>query len=378
MTTTPQSQTPSEREIDRRAVRRVRRDRALIAIAIPVVLSLLYYLLIAPSQYRAELEFTIQGTQRAAPDVLGNIGIPAASGSANDTRLVVDYLRSADMVELLRREYGFADAYARFTLDPTSRLSRNAPMERAEAFWDDHLKLEYDAGTNLVRAVVAAYRPDDAKRLAEGVVAGAERLVVALDKNAQNAALKFATVQLQEQKRDYEDVRRRVAAVRSTATATLDAQATQAIQAVTQMDGELARLRVESATAAATYQPDAPQARAIATQIGALERERAAAIARAQRGPGSGAANVDMQARTALLDYEFAQKSYYAALQAYQNAVHQSDGNHRYVVAFIPPRLPEQSNYWSRLLNVVAVAIGSAILIGTAMLTYSVVKDHMQ
>jgi len=118
--------------------------------------------------------------------------------------------------------------------------------------------------------------------------------------------------------------------------------------------------------------------RAISAQIAALQTARRNAVRRAQTGPGANAAQSDMTARTALLDYEFAQRSYFAALQAYQAATHGTEGNHRYIVPFIPPHMPEKSNYWSRLWNVLAITLASAILMGVAMLTYSVIKDHAQ
>ncbi|MFM2099582.1 MAG: hypothetical protein RLZZ366_1121, partial [Pseudomonadota bacterium] len=338
--TTPQSDEPTERELARQA-KRTQRNRAIArAILVPTLLSLLYYLLIAPSSYQSKFEFMIEGTQKAAPDLLSGFGIPAASAASNDARIVGDYLRSAEMVNLLRNRWGFGEAYSRPTLDPFSRLSVQSPIERAVDFWHDKAKIDYDSTANTISVSVSAYTPADAKKLADGVLDGAKLIVNQLDSRASVTEQEVAGRQLDEQKRQFDEVRKRVAKIRGNDTMTLDAQSAQVVQTISQIDSEIARLRVEQATARSIYQPSAPQARSVDVKIAALEAARDSAVRRAQKGPGAGVAESDVSARTAVLDYEFAQKSYYAALQTYQAASNKADAKQRYVVAFIPPRLP--------------------------------------
>ncbi len=376
--TTPQSDEPTERELARQT-KRTQRNRGIArAILVPTLLSLLYYLLIAPSSYQSKFEFMIEGTQKAAPDLLSGFGIPAVSAASNDARIVGDYLRSAEMVNLLRNRWGFGEAYSRPTLDPFSRLSVQSPIERAVDFWHDKAKIDYDSTANTISVSVSAYTPQDAKKLADGVLDGANLIVNQLDARASVTEQEVAGRQLDEQKRQFDEVRKRVAKIRGSDTMTLDAQSAQVVQTISQIDSEIARLRVEQATARSIYQPSAPQARSVDAKITALETARNSAVRRAQTGPGSGVAESDVAARTAVLDYEFAQKSYYAALQTYQAASNKADAKQRYVVAFIPPRLPERSNYWLRLWNVLAIMLASTILVGVGMLTFSVIKDHAQ
>jgi capsular polysaccharide transport system permease protein len=376
--TTPQSAEPTERELARKA-RKSKRNRNIIrAILVPTLLSLLYYLLIAPATYHSNFEFMIEGTEKVAPDLLSGIGIPAVSGASNDAHVVRDYIRSAEMVALLRDKWRFREAYSRPSVDPLSRLAAGAPIEEAVDFWHDKAKIDYIPTGNTISVSVGAYTAEDAKLLAQGVLDGARLIVDQLDKRVSTAAQEVAAKQLAEQKLQFEEVRKRVTNIRGSDTMTLDAQSTQAVQTISQIDSEIARLRVEQATTRSIYQPSAPQSRAVDAKIVALESARNAAIKRAQQGLGKGVAESDVAARTAVLDYEFAQKSYYAALQAYQSAASSVEGKQRHIVAFIPPRLPERSDYWLRLWNVLAIMVVSAILAGVGMLTYSVIKDHSQ
>ena len=147
---------------------------------------------------------------------------------------------------------------------------------------------------------------------------------------------------------------------------------------VGEIEGLLANARVERAAAIAQFRPDSPQIRAMDERIAALERQRTEALREARGGFGVSEASRDVRAQTALLDYEFAQQAYYAAIQAERQAIAQRANERRYLVAFVPPRLAEISNYWQRVINIFAFAIGAAVVMAIAALGYSIVKDHME
>ena len=371
--------TPKERE---RAARRRRSLRmAGLGVLIPSAAALIYYAVITPPQFTSETQFTIQSVQRRAMggDLLSGLGLPAVSGATNDGRIAVDYIRSAAMVKQLRQTSGFDQAYSHFSLDPTAQISGKAPIEKATAFWRRKVKVNYDASGNTVRVAVKANRPEEALRLAQGVLEGSSNVVNSLNSQAQSLTAQTAQRDLQQKQTAYETARDRMANVRGARPlGALDAQTEQAAQMVTQIDTQIARIRVDLAVASTTYQPDSPQVVALRQQLGALQAERNRAAARAMSGPGSAAAAGDLNDRAAQMEYEFAQRAYYSAMEASRQAQSQAESDRRFIVSFVPPQRPESSNYWSRFTNVIAVALASAILLGTALLTFSVVKDHVQ
>ena len=130
------------------------------------------------------------------------------------------------------------------------------------------------------------------------------------------------------------EARRRVIASRANRATTIEGESAQQLSLVGSIEGELANARVERAGAIAQFRPDSPQVRAIDQRIAALEQQRAQAMAQIRGGPGESEARRDVSAQTAMLDYEFAQRAYYAAIQARQGAVSTRESERRYVVAF--------------------------------------------
>ena len=353
---------------------------ALVCILGPALLYALYLLLLAPAQFQTSTAFAVRGAEAAPIDALGALGISAPSSNTLDARIVEEYIRSNAMVEGLRERYGFEEAYSRFTLDPFSFLSANADHESATRFWRGKVRVMHDAASQSAIVEVSAFTPEDSLRLSQGVLTLSEELVNRLSDRAMNDLIGAADREIERKREEYEAARDRLAEYQGQRFSGVDVAtpAQQAMALVGSIDGQLAQKRTELATMSQTYQPDAPQLTGLRREIAALEAERERAVQRAMSTPGEQASSRQIEAQAVLMDYEFAQQAYTAALQAAESVRRQSINDRKYVVAYVPPREPEQSNWWRRLGNVFAVLIGSALLWGVGALIYSIIRDHME
>ena len=240
------------------------------------------------------------------------------------------------------------------------------------------MKAAYDTTSNDVNVQVNAYSPQESLRLAQGVLAAAKSVEDVLNKQVQQGSLNLAIAQVASTKKDYDAATKKITTLQGNVnTLTIGTEAAQSVALVGQIDTQLATLKVSQAAVQASFNPGAPQAKSVESQIASLESQRAAEIAKAKSAPGASQAEHDVEVQAALLDYQFAQKNYFAAESALVAAQPQNQ-NQSFVVAYIPPMLPQASDYWKRFLNVVAVALASALLLGAGSLGYSVIKDHLQ
>lgn len=377
-TTTPQAAQPTPRELLRREQQRRTLRTVAIWILGPTVASAIYFAIIAPPDYESKFEITIRGSQPPTTSIISQLGITPGAGATTDPRMVVDFLHSGATVQLLRARFGFDQAYGRFSLDPFAGVNSEAPLERQVGFWKHKLKADYDSVANTITLSVSAYTPQDALRLAQGVLEASKDVEHTLNSQVQQGSYQLAAQQVAATKRDYEAAHDKLTKLQGNVnTLTIGAQAQEMVTLVGDIDTQLATLKVSQAAVEAAFKPDAPQSKAIESQIADLEKQRASAVGQAKTAPGSSAAEHDVLVQAALMDYEFAQKNYFAAEAALLAALPQNQSQ-SFVVSFIPPRLPEQSDYWKRFLNVIAVALASAVLLGVGALSYSVIKDHMQ
>ncbi|MEQ9662179.1 MAG: hypothetical protein RLN87_06480 [Parasphingopyxis sp.] len=363
----------------RQAKRRRRLQVVALSILLPTLIMFLYYALIARPEYETEMKFTIQGLEPRSPDVLSGVGLPAITQQGNDGEIIVQFIQSQELVARLVENYGFDAAFGNWSLDPAARVAPDSSLGSKTDFWNEQSIVSYDAVANVVTVSVNAYSPEESLRLSEGVLTETEAVVNQLNRRVQNEAVRAADEEVEARREEYNAARRRAITSRANrATSIATAESQQQVGLITQIEGQLANARVERAAAIAQFRPESPQIQALDERIAALEAERAQYMAELRGGPGVDEARRDVASETAMLDYQFAQQAYYAAIQARQQAVLTRENERRYLVAFVPPRLPESSNYWSRFTNLIGIAIGIALLMSLSMLSYSVIKDHMQ
>jgi capsular polysaccharide transport system permease protein len=372
---------PATNGLDKARRRRMILARSAVVLILgPTILYALYLLLLAPAQYQTSTSFAVRGADSAPLDTLGALGISAPSGNTLDARIVEEYIRSDAMVEELRARYGFNEAYSRFSLDPLSILPPGATHERATRFWRDRVRVRHDPASQSAQVEVSAYTPEDSLRLSQGVLTLSEELVNRMADRAMTDLIDAAEREIERKREEYEAARDRLAEYQGQRFSGVDVAtpAQQAMALVGSLDSQLAQKRTELATMSQTYQPDAPQLTGLRREIAALEAERVRAVQRAMSTPGEQASGRQIEAQAVLMDYEFAQQAYTTALQAAESVRRQSINDRKYVVAYVPPREPEQSNWWRRLGDVFAVLIGSALLWGVGALIYSIIRDHME
>lgn len=366
---------------DQAARRRTWLARSAIAFILgPAFLYALYLILLAPAQFQTTTAFAVRGAEAAPIDALGALGISAPSSNTLDARIVEEYIRSDAMVEDLRERYGFNEAYSRFTLDPFSFLPANADREDATRFWRGKVRVMHDAASQSATVQVSAFTPEDSLRLSQGVLTLSEELVNRMSDRAMDDLMAAADREIERKRGEYEAARDRLAEYQGQRFSGVDVStpAQQAMALVGSIDSQLAQKRTELATMSQTYQPDAPQLTGLRREIAALEAERARAVQRAMSTPGEQASGRQIEAQAVLMDYEVAQQAYISALQAAESVRRQAVNDRKYVVAYVPPREPEQSNWWRRLGNVFAVLVGAALLWGVGALIYSIIRDHME
>src|SRR6266446_10498806 len=179
------------------AVAHDRRRRSLgwiwfvIVVALPVVLSGAYYYLVAADQYVAEFRFALRSAEPERHDpVLFFQESVASSPIGLDSYVVVQYLASRAIVDDLGKTLDLREMFSRPEADWLARLRLPVPIEELVRYWKGQVDAFFDAtnGTIVVRA--SAFTPQDALKLAEGILAASEHLVNDLSARARRDALR--------------------------------------------------------------------------------------------------------------------------------------------------------------------------------------------
>lgn len=364
---------------------------ALLAILLPTLLVGLYYLLFAVDRYVAEARFAVRSNEAQTADVLGMIaGMPKAT-VVSDSYIVIDYIRSREMVQDLEERLPLRAIYASPQADFLTRLDPDASLEGLVDYWNERIEVFYDATKGTIAVEVEAFAGPDAQRIVEAMVEEVRTLINDLSAQSRRDAVQFAAQEVARAELRIRGARQDLAAFRAEEKEFDPAQtASASLGIIAQLEGERSQLNSQLAAIGNYLSDAAPSVQMLKTRIAAIETEinrmqgQISATDTAAGGTdaaGTGAAPLSsalMQYQELLLNQEFAENAYTAALASQERARADAERTQSYLAIFVHPRIPEQALYPYRLFNTfVALIVFAAIWAVGALLTLTI-KDHIR
>ncbi len=358
----------------------------VLMVAVPDVVALAYFGLIASDQYVAEAKFTVSSGAIPKMDGLGSItGVPPIL-IVQDTQVVTNYIHSRAMVEQLERAVGLRDLYGAGTIDWWARFRKDKPIEKFTDYWDKMCSTSIALPSGIVTLTVRAFTPQDAKRIADAVVRLSEDLV-----NNLNDRMRNDTVQASE--RDMEQASQALGRARMqmelerNAEGLIDVGETNKAMTglISGLEADLLKAQQEYQTELRYVSEDAPQMRVLKSRISAMQSQLGDMKAKlTSQSEQSVAAVADKTLSGKMtkfaeldLDERIAEKRYAVSVAAVEAARMLSERKMLYLHEIVAPALPEDDSYPKRGLNIAITLIGSLIAWGVTVGAIAFVRNHM-
>lgn len=366
-----------------------------VCVLLPTLIAALFYLFVASDRFISEARFAVRSNETQAIDALGMITGMPSSQIVSDSYIVADYIESRDMVDELLRRLPLRSLYA--DGDYVSRVGNGVTLEELIEYWQKRIDVYYDSTKNTISVEVQAFNPTDADRIAREVVDIVRILVNDLSAQARRDAVQFAAAEVARAELRVRGVRDDLLAFRianNELDPTQTAEATLGIAA--QLEAERSKLASELASLSGYLADDAPSIQMLKSRITALAGE----VARIQgqisvgagidgmRGsqqaatdPGAPAsnamANVIGEYQELMLNQEFAEKAYTAAMASLERARAEASRTQTYLAIYGQPSVAQEATYPRRWLNIWVVFALSSILWAIGVLGFLTVRDHI-
>lgn len=353
---------------------------AFLVIGLPMAVIALYLFVFASGRYETESKFYIRSAENGGSMPAGGMVaalLSAGSGgmSSDDANIIVEYIRSRDMLELLDDRFNLREAFSSRDLDLYSRLSATASDEAFLEFY--RKQVEANIGpSSIVTLRFRAFDPEMAREVHAFILEESEAFVNRISKNLANMQIDFI----------HQEVNRSEERLRSTRNALLGFQnraesvdpqqeSTVVFSNISALESELASLRAELTRLRSYLTEDAHQVFTLRAQIRGLEQQ----IQEEKRrltGDQESLNQLVFEYQNYQIDNEFALQAFtsaYASLEATRLEASQQLKN---LVAIQRPALPMAPAYprkgyillSSLLVLTLSYAIGRLIL--------SVINDH--
>jgi len=368
--------------------RRRRFGSFLSCVVMPVMLAAAYLYGMALDQFISEFRFTVR--QQAPLRGDGTGPNPLAGGNPLmalivDSEVVVQYLKSRQILDDIAERLDLERIYARPEADWWFRLRPAAPMEDRLRHWRRVVEPYFDLTSGVVTVRVHAFTPEDARQVATAALELAEKLVNDMARRSARDVLAFAESEVSAAEVRLKSVHASLAEYRN-ANAVLFPQ----LQAAT-TGGVEGRLRDSLGEARSAYNAllaegvsrNAPQMRALQARIAAVEAELREVVAQMARRQDGGTANASLA--TVLRDYSaleaeerLASSLYERALTNLQSARALATQQLVYLNAFVRPAQPERSMYplrWQLMLQALVICL---VLWALGLLIVRGIRDQME
>lgn len=356
-----------DHETLRRVVRRSKLQDAVqkhrwfaLFVLLPTLLATVYYGLIASDVYVSQSRFVIKapGQKTIPTSTLANlIQTSGFVGGEQETKEVLDYLRSRDALTDLQRQMDVRGRYENAGADFLSRFPqpfREASFENLYKYFLTMVSASTDSESGVAVLEVHAFRPEDARNINVRLLGLSEALVNKLNQRAETRAITEGEQRVAEAEARVRKARVALSAFRNQQEL-IDPtkQATGVLEISNKLVSEHAAMQAQL-DLMERVAPANPSIPALRARISALGAEIAAQNARVMGSPTGIASKVGGY-ENLLAEQDFAQQTLTAASTSLEQARVEAQKQQFYLERVVDPNLPDTPLLPARLRNVLVV-----------------------
>ena len=354
-----------------------------LLVAMPVWTVAWYLYTRAEDQFASYLGFSVRTEESSSAIALlgGVTELPGSSSS--DTDILYAYLTSQKLVREmeetvnLRAIWGDSDRWRDplFTLDPAGTV------EDLQDHWSQKVTIHYDNASGMIDLRILAFAPEDARRLAIALYAACSAMINDLSRAAREDAIKYARDELSAAVDRLKTARRALTEYRNRnqmVDPTIDTQSRMGL--VTTLQRQLAEALIDLDLLRDSTRDSDPRMVQARKRVDVIEARIAAErqkLGLGTSGASGGAfASLVGEYEGLIVDREFAETAYTAALATYDAAQAEAQKQSRYLAAHIEPTLAEAAEYPERLKFLLLAAFFAMLIWAIASLVYYSLRDR--
>jgi capsular polysaccharide transport system permease protein len=353
------------------------RKRFLLFVGLPTLLVAFYFTFLASDMYVSEARFSIRGPESGGgSEWLAMFGQGGGSTAA-DAYVVQDYIRSLGLLTALEEQLQLRRHYHSDEADVISRLAAGSTAEEFLDYYRKVVKVAFDPATGILTLRTRAYSAAMARELNRAILEQSERLVNNLRERALQDTLALARTELAAAELRVTKARDALKGFRQKSNLlNPEAAAGAVLSLVAELEGETAKSRIQLAEARSYMRDGSAQIASLKARIAALEGQITAEKTRLTGTDRQVLNEVVADYERLMVEREFAEKHYVSALASLEAARVRAEGQSRYLVAFAPPTLPEESIWPRRLPFTGFVFAGATLLFGIVSLVIAGIREH--
>lgn len=352
--------------------------RVAAAVAVPFIMALFYFGLIASDRYVSESSVVIRsgGGASAAISLGGILPLPGSGGQ--DVVVVSDYITSAEMANHLNEKFNLVGHYSSTDIDFVSRLPASANAEDFYEYLQKMIGIVYEEASEIVSITVRAFTPQMAHDINREIITRSEVLINQLSERMTQDALGMAQNEVALALLNAKEVSQRLSAFAIDNNSLDPGVETNSIfSVISSMEARLAEARALYSEKSAYLRDSSAEMRAINNRIAGLQNQLAVERQKLANPSGDGVGQVLESYKPLLVEDELARQRYAAALTALEAARSESIQKKRYLATFVNPNVPTSSTEPDRFVDAISAILLTLLLYAIFALSRAAVREHI-
>ncbi|WP_158644664.1 hypothetical protein [Paracoccus jeotgali] len=323
----------------------------VLAVLLPLLACGVYLWGYAKDQYASYLGFSVRSESGTAGaiDLLGGI-TGLGESSTSDPDILYKFLTSSELVQRVDEKLDLVNIWSQPENDPIFAYHGDHRVEQLTNHWRRMVKVHTDSGMLDVR--VLAFDPEDAYAVTQQIFDESSAMINELNAVAREDSIRNARVEL-------DKAVERLKLARQTMTEFRDryqlvdpvADVQQQVGILNSLQQQLAEALIQRGILQSNARGNDPRIEQAALRINVI-REQIDQERRkfgGQSSDGEQLSSVVGEYERLVVDREFAERTYTAALAAYDLAQAQAQQKSRYLAAYVRPTLAQMPEYPQRL-----------------------------
>ncbi len=355
----------------------------LLLVLAPAAAASWYLYSRAADQYASSLGFTVRSDElTSAADLLGGLGATLGGGGSNDSDILYEFVRSQEIVRRIDAKLDLRAIWSRHhDTDPLLGFDSSGSIEDLTDYWRRMLNISYDTSSGLMEMRVLAFAPQEAQAIARAIYDESSATINALSAQAREDATRYARADLDQALERLKTAREALTTFRvqnQIVDPSADIQGQMGL--LNTLQAQLATALIEFDLLGNNTSDSDPRLEQAQRRIDVIqkriaeERQKFGATGQAQGGENYATTIAEFERLS--VDREFAERSYTAALSAYDAALADAGRQSRYLASYIQPTLAEKAEYPQRALMIGIVALFGFLIWAIGSLVYYSLRDR--
>jgi capsular polysaccharide transport system permease protein len=351
----------------------------LFTVAIPTLLSILYFGLIASDIYISESRFVVRSPDKQSASGLGALLQGAGFSRAQDDSFAVhDFILSRDALQQLENQYKLGQAYSNNNIDIFSRfggLGWDTSFEALLRYYEKHVTVESDTASSISTLSVRAFSSEDAYHINASLLNMSEKLVNQLNERGRQDMIRFAAAEVATAEQKAKVAALAVSRYRDQ-KGVFDptGQSALQLQLISKLQDDLISTK-NQLNQIMSITRDNPQIPTLQRQVAALQADIATETAKVAGG-GNSLSNKTAEYQRLQLESMFADKQLATTLASLEQARNEAQRQQFYLERIVQPSKPDKAMEPRRIRNIIATFILGMMVWGVLTMLFAGIREH--